>query len=267
MTSLIADWMTSQARSRSAVERPAWAVRRRRLMPSGTEGGRKLPTRTPDSRHSAAARTASRGPGIGTETTAPADGVTPQTAARRAAVVWMDSVRAGVRGEDAEGCEGGGAGGGVQAGVEDERTRSIDEMLTEYGRTEDHATLAGKSLRQRHRDDHMVRARKPSRRDRTTPAAGHPQTMCLVDQQHSTMLLRHRRQRRPAVPRRRARCRQTQSARRHAARCARQAPYRPPRRRCAAQPQPANATTDTHPRSMHAHARQTPATSPAHQAP
>src|ERR1035437_246327 len=76
----------------------ACAVIRSREMPSGVEGGRKHPIRMPRSAQTATASRASRGPGIGTESTAPAGGWTLQLSARMAAVARARSTSPGAAG-------------------------------------------------------------------------------------------------------------------------------------------------------------------------
>ena len=60
------------ARPRRRRPTPALVVIRSREMPSGTDGGRKQPTRMPWSRHAACAASAACGEAIGTDSTAPA---------------------------------------------------------------------------------------------------------------------------------------------------------------------------------------------------
>nr|WP_281386358.1 site-specific integrase [Jiangella mangrovi] len=79
---------------------PARPVRRIRLIPSGTDGGRKQPTRTPATRQRRLTSTASLGPGSGTDTTAPSPGATPHAAASRDAASRAWPGRPGSSGVD-----------------------------------------------------------------------------------------------------------------------------------------------------------------------
>jgi carbonic anhydrase len=81
----------------------ACAVSRSRDRPSGVDGGRKQPIRSPCPAAAATPSSASRGPGIGTDSTAPAGGPTPAASARtwpalRVAVVACMDARLDPRG-------------------------------------------------------------------------------------------------------------------------------------------------------------------------
>ena len=91
--------------STSASTDPAWAssasvsvaraVSRSLLVPFGTDGGRKQPTRTPRSAHAAAAATAMSGSPSTTDTTADGGAGTPVAAARAAAARRIAAGRSG----------------------------------------------------------------------------------------------------------------------------------------------------------------------------
>src|SRR5699024_10511865 len=88
--------MRPQAWASSSGSSPARAVSRRRVMPSGTEGGRKQPTIIPSSRSSPRARTPDSGLGIGTESTAPAGTGTSSAAASSARADAIEATRSDV---------------------------------------------------------------------------------------------------------------------------------------------------------------------------
>ena len=71
------------------------AVIRSREPPSGVDGGRNAPMRTPRWRACSTASRVSCGPGIRTDITAPTGASTPQACARRAALARTRSGRAG----------------------------------------------------------------------------------------------------------------------------------------------------------------------------
>ena len=86
---------TAAARAQSASGIPALVVTLSREIPSGTDGGRKHPTRTPSSSAAAWAARATWGEGIGTDSTPPSGAVTPSAPARAVARVWTSAGSSG----------------------------------------------------------------------------------------------------------------------------------------------------------------------------
>ena len=161
----------SQRVSSSASVRPASAVIRSREMPSGTDGGRKQPTRTPSSRGRGLRRERLARAGIGTDSTAPAGGVDAERAGRarrdparaRRGQLGLGAQRRRARPAPRRPRRG-------EAGVEDERPRAVDQVLDHGGAAEHRAALAAERLGQRGGDDDVGRAGEAGSCDQAAPA-------------------------------------------------------------------------------------------------
>ncbi len=160
-------------------------VIRSREIPSGTDGGRKQPTRTRSSRAAAWAATATCGDGIGTESTAPLGVVDAERAGRAAAtrsVITPGSV--GCSRSTSSAASAPGRRGGREAGVEDERPGPVDQVLDDGGGAEHRAALGAERLGQGRGHHDVVLAGQAEVGDQAAPAgAGHAQAVRLVDHQ------------------------------------------------------------------------------------
>ena len=155
-------------------------------MPSGVDGGRKQPIRMPCPAQVSTAASASCGPGIGTESTAPAGGSTPQARARVAALRPHLGRQRRVVLQRAQRGERGAGRGGRQPGVVDERTGAV---LTRCSRTAGWPSTAP-PWAPRDLDRVTVRTTWSSREMPAAAAqalavvAGDAQPVRLVDEQH-----------------------------------------------------------------------------------
>lgn len=109
------------------------AVMRRRLMPSGTDGGRKQPTAIPRARSCSAARTADSGVTMGTDCTAALACGTFSVVATNRARSCNRSASSGaspmIRAASVAAAED----AGCQGRVEDERARRVHQVLPQCG--------------------------------------------------------------------------------------------------------------------------------------
>ena len=187
---------TLTARASSSLVWCAWAVSRSREMPSGVEGGRKQPIRRPCPAAVATAASASRGPGIGTDKTAPAGSSSPQAPARVAALARtrFGQLRGGL--DDPQGGKSAAGRGRGQTGVVDERPGPVDQVLPHRGHAQHQAALGTERLGQRPGPDHVgpagqaVCGQQPA-----TAGSGHAEPVRLVGDQHRVVLCGQRGQR------------------------------------------------------------------------
>ena len=183
---------TVTAWARSDSEIPACAVSRSLETPSGVEGGRKQPIRTPRSAAADTAATASRGPGIATESTAPAGGVTPHASASTAATCRTCVGQRRVTTEYAERGRRGTGSGGSEAGVVDERAGSVDQVVADRSRGEDEAALGAEGLRQRPgRHDVSGAGEAGLGEEAATTGADDAQAVGLVDDEQGVVAADH----------------------------------------------------------------------------
>ena len=163
---------TSVARAQASAGTPALVVIRSREMPSGTDGGRKQPTRTPCSRHSAWAAMATCGDAIGTESTAPAGASTPSCAARRrdAGADHARQLRARARSTRSAASAPPVAAGLSAVSKMNGRAR-LTRWWTQGGGAEDRAALGAERLGERGRDDHVRGGGEAESRTSPSPIA------------------------------------------------------------------------------------------------
>ena len=189
--------------SMSAGVRVARAVSRSREIPSGTDGGRKQPMRTPAARAARVAARAAPADGMVMDWTAPAAGSRriaravkgrrePGGQGRRVA---PDGAGApGLVPDDPHRGEGGRRGGRGQAGVEDEAAGPVDEVFAQQGGSQDGSALAtpGPWTGWPSRHVRMPGKGCPGHRAAALKGtgAGDAEAVGLVDEQHGVMLPR-----------------------------------------------------------------------------
>ena len=205
-------------------------------MPSGVDGGRKQPMRTPLPAAFSTAATASCGPGIGP--TAPHRPArrrrTPRPAPRRPrGPARPGPARASITSQ--RGQRGTGRGRG-EPGVVDERARPVDQVLAHRRDAEHGAALGAERLRQGGGRDDVGTPAEAGVGQQPAPAApGDPEGVRLVGDEHGAVAPRTPRPAPRPVRRRRAPSRSSRPAPAPAVwRARRPAPRRPRRRRCAA---------------------------------
>ena len=188
---------------------------RSREMPSGTDGGRKQPTRRPPSTQAARAASATCGDGIGTESTAPAgSSVTPSARPSRGVRRCTSAASAGLLAQHPQGRQRGAGRGGREAGVEDERPGGVDQVLDERGGAEHRAALGAERLRQGRGDHHVAAARRgrPRRPGPRRPRRARPRPCASSTTSSAPCARAGRGELEPAARRRRARSRPTRPA-------------------------------------------------------
>ena len=137
--------------------------------------------RMPWSRARSTASTASCGPAISTDITAPAGCSTPQASARRAALACTRAVSFGVLVEHLDRGEGRAGGGGGEARVVDEGSCRVDQVLADHRGCEHGTALCRKGLRECRRDDDVLCTAAGRRDEPSASRADDPQGVRLVD--------------------------------------------------------------------------------------
>ena len=180
------------ARSKSASVRSARAVSRSRLTPSGTEGGRKHPTRTPRRMQWSAAARAAAGEPSGTATIAAPVGWTPASSASRNALRRTAVGSCGSAARIPSAPEGRAGTGGRERRVEDERSCGTDEVVDDFGRGNDSTALAAERLRQRHgANDVGFCAETGCAGDALAAFTDDPEGVCFVDDEERAVSSHH----------------------------------------------------------------------------
>ena len=92
--------------------------------------------------------------------------------------------RTRVAGEDRESLGGGAGGGRCEAGVVDERTCGVDDLIDDGLRSQDGPALAAQRLGERRGDDNVAGVREPGCVNQAaTLLTGDADAVCLVHQQ------------------------------------------------------------------------------------